>query len=332
MRTQAEALATLLGGYRQGEVASLDADHVEKWARQFAPADRVPLLEELHHVWSKLFLRKDLMQKFLTRQTREPALAGADPKAFWSAAKVLDIQTKGESQRDMRSLFAMELKNAFGLDIDKCGGGADFVYFDDVLFTGDRIKTDLLKWMPTAPRGAIVHIVLVGAHTLGKWATERDLKAAALAAGNGITFRFRQAVEFENRKAHKDQSIVLWPTSLPPEAAAYEQGNTGFLPRVAQATTKLFSSPDRRNLMEQAFLKAGLQIRSLSANPKPILRPLGYGPFGVGFGSLVLTYRNCPSNAPLALWWGDPTKPSWHPLSKWYPLVPRRTYGGDDDF
>ena len=35
----------------------------------------------------------------------------------------------------------------------------------------------------------------------------------------------------------------------------------------------------------------------------------------LGFGSLVVTFRNCPNNAPLALWAGDP----------WYPLFPRRT-------
>ncbi len=35
----------------------------------------------------------------------------------------------------------------------------------------------------------------------------------------------------------------------------------------------------------------------------------------LGFGSLVVTFRNCPNNAPLALWVGDP----------WYPLFPRTT-------
>jgi hypothetical protein len=331
MRAQAEALAKLLSTYRQGEIVAPDADHVERWVNQFDPADRVPLLEELHHVWSKLFLRQDLMQKFLARKTKEATLTGADPEAFWKSATVLDIQAKGESQRDMRRLFSAELKAALGLDIDACGGGLNFVYFDDVLFTGDRVKADLRNWMQTAPNGATAHVVLVGAFTLGKYLAERDLKAAALAGGKGITFRFHQVVEFENRKAHRNDSIVLWPTSLPPEAVGYDQGNTGFLPRTAGTTTKLFSSPDRRNLIEQAMLKAGLKIRGFSATPSAILRPLGYGPFGVGFGSLVLTYRNCPSNAPLALWWGDPTKPSWHPLSKWYPLVPRRTYGGDEN-
>jgi hypothetical protein len=35
----------------------------------------------------------------------------------------------------------------------------------------------------------------------------------------------------------------------------------------------------------------------------------------LGFGSLIVTFRNCPNNAPLALWAGDP----------WHPLFPRTT-------
>jgi hypothetical protein len=35
----------------------------------------------------------------------------------------------------------------------------------------------------------------------------------------------------------------------------------------------------------------------------------------LGFGSLIVTYRNCPNNAPLALWVDHP----------WYPLFPRTT-------
>jgi hypothetical protein len=35
----------------------------------------------------------------------------------------------------------------------------------------------------------------------------------------------------------------------------------------------------------------------------------------LGFGSLIVTFRNCPNNAPLAFWVDSP----------WYPLFPRTT-------
>ena len=79
-------------------------------------------------------------------------------------------------------------------------------------------------------------------------------------------------------------------------------------------------------MLERELLLAGMHIRSLSQNPSPALRPLGFGPFGLGFGSTIVTYRNCPNNTPLALWWGDPQAEPAHPFARWYPLVQRRTY------
>ena len=45
-------------------------------------------------------------------------------------------------------------------------------------------------------------------------------------------------------------------------------------------------------------------------------RPLGNSLLEtLGFGSLIVTFRNCPNNAPLPLWVGNP----------WHPLFPRTT-------
>jgi hypothetical protein len=35
----------------------------------------------------------------------------------------------------------------------------------------------------------------------------------------------------------------------------------------------------------------------------------------VGFGALIVTFRNCANNCPLGFWVDDP----------WYPLFPRKT-------
>jgi hypothetical protein len=91
------------------------------------------------------------------------------------------------------------------------------------------------------------------------------------------------------------------------------------------ARETLFSSPAAREVVERTFMRAGAYIVSLPANPKVQMRPLGYEYLeSLGFGSVVVTYRNVANNCPLALWWGDPSKPPSHPLSKWYPLFPRR--------
>ena len=78
----------------------------------------------------------------------------------------------------------------------------------------------------------------------------------------------------------------------------------------------LFSSDEGKTLLEQEFLKAGARIRQICPNLGATQRPLGHMTLDtLGFGSLIVTFRNCPNNAPLALWVGDP----------WYPLFPRTT-------
>jgi hypothetical protein len=79
---------------------------------------------------------------------------------------------------------------------------------------------------------------------------------------------------------------------------------------------KFFSCEDGRHLLEQEFLKAGAKIRSLCPHLNKYQRPLGNMVLEtLGFGSLFVTFRNCPNNCPLAFWAGDP----------WYPLFPRKT-------
>ena len=69
---------------------------------------------------------------------------------------------------------------------------------------------------------------------------------------------------------------------------------------------------------------AGASIRESCASLSDKMKPLGFGDYGIGFGSMIVTYRNCPNNAPLALWWGvDGAKQS----RRWVPLFPRKGNG-----
>jgi hypothetical protein len=86
----------------------------------------------------------------------------------------------------------------------------------------------------------------------------------------------------------------------------------------------LFTSPEAREVVERAFLKAGAMLVCAAKNPAESMRPLGFEKLiSLGFGSMFITYRNISNNCPLALWYGDPSKSG--PLSLWYPLFPRKT-------
>ncbi len=326
-------VATNIADYRTGDMATPDAEHVGKWVSQFDVDYREPLLRELAHVWKQLYISKNIASSFLKKIIENGYLATGNQKSFWRGVNFLNIQQKGHSQADMLMLFDGQLKKKHGLSINACGGSEVFLYLDDVLFTGNRITTDLKQWLTDdAPAAATVNVVLVAEHALGAWQVGNNLKDAAKAAGKQIKFPIWRVETLENRKAYKDKSDVLWPTTLVAGAEQFEVGSRAHVPRTPGGSSQVFSSEAGRQVLEQSFLKAGLKIRSFSENPSSSLRPLGFGAFGVGFGSLVASFRNCPNNAPLAIWWGDPAAPPGHPFRKWRPLLPRKTYGHDGGF
>jgi hypothetical protein len=326
-----EALANTIADYRKGEIAQPNAEHVELWLAQFPKEDRTPVLSEMAHVLENTYISRKTAKSFIKSLISNEDSAGKESKPFWKKVNFLNIQENGNSQADFLKLFNESLNSQLGLQTDQCGGGDVHVYLDDVVFTGGRAGNDLEAWIQDdAPESATIHVIVMAHHTFGAWKMEERLKKCAAACSKKITVRVWSAVSLENRLARKNTSDVLWPTSLPDEAAEYGAGKFPFIPRAPGGASKIFSGEKGRNALEQSLVRAGMKIRGFSANPKSILRPMGFSPFGVGFGSTIVTYRNCPNNAPLALWWGDPNADAGHPFSKWRPLVPRKTYGGAD--
>lgn len=334
------SIAQTIQDYRNGILPQPITDHVERWVNQFDKEVQLPLLRELDHVLKLTYFSRDKVNQFFASQITLNGLAGAEPCKYWCKAHFLDIQKHGHSQKEILQLFGEALKAQCGLDITKCGAeDGDYIYLDDVLFTGDRIGSDLSSWIAnTAPSKGNVHVLVIAAHRLGKWQCEERLKKEATSAGKNLKFTFWPKLQIENRKNYRSQSEVLWPTIIPDDEAlkAYmaEEKKFPFEPREpgGELEYKIFSSEEGRQLLEHELLVAGMRIRSLSQNPSKALRPLGYSDYGLGFGSLIVTYRNCPNNTPLALWWGDPNAKESHPLSRWYPLFPRKTYAQEVDF
>ena len=329
------SVASTIKDYRADDLPEPTADHVGRWIGQFASDVQLPMLRELDHVLRSTYFSRSRVQDFFTRVMDSRQLAGKDPRAFWRNAHLLDIQQDGRSQTEIRLIFLKALERKY----DTVAGTADakngvFVYLDDVLFTGGRIGNDLSSWIINdAPKSATVHVLLIATHRFGEWKCGERLQKAAHDAGKQLRFCFWAALRIENRHSRRNLSEVLWPATVPNDAAlaAYmeEEKKFPFEPRKPGGRLEhgVFSSEAGRQLLEGELLLAGMRIRSLSQNPSPALRPLGLSPFGLGFGSTIVTYRNCPNNAPLALWWGDSDADPAHPFAGWYPLLQRRTYG-----
>ena len=328
-------IAGTIGDYRMGEIAVATPAHVDQWVDQFDTGKQLQLLREMDHVLERAYFEKSWVLQWLENLTTNTKLTGQNPKDYWNSANFLSIQKNGSSQQEMLAEFKALLERSFSIDIDQSGSpDGPWIYLDDAIFTGGRVGDDLEEWIRVSPSKTIdLHVVVIVAHKLADWQVKNRLSAVAKAADKKLTINIWRAVTLENRKTYKNSSEVLWPADIPDSAelATYmaEEEKYPFEPRSPQKqfSSRFFSSEEGRQLLEQEFLSAGLKIRSFSDNPSRGTRPLGFSPFGLGFGSIIVTYRNCPNNCPLALWWGDPSQPSWHPLSKWYPLFPRKTYG-----
>lgn len=326
-----DSVAKEIRSYREGDLPEPSRAHVDRWLSQFTPASQLPFLREFEHVIKQTFFTKKNVDDFLRILVKSENITKGDPRTFWSSARFLNIQKNGQSQKEMLRLFAACLEDELGLRLDQCGSGGDqFIYLDDIMFSGNRVGNDLAAWITdSAPIGATVHVILAATHSGGEYMVNRKVRTISDTVGKKITIRLWRAMVVENRKWHKDRSEVLWPTVAPDVAEVHAymalDSKFPFEPRQPSAVAiNPFSSEAGRQVLESEFFIAGAKIRALSENNKPSMRPLGFSPFGVGFGSMIATYRNCPNNCPLAMWWGDPQATSG--ALHWYPLLQREGY------
>lgn len=243
----------------------------------------------------------------------------------------LRLQSGSQSQTDTLALLNEVIAEKFGLNT-ACQDSTSnaYVYLDDVAFSGNQIKNDLLQWAKDKNiRNATVHIIVMGVYTYGEYYAKRELKKEF--DERKISLHFWASARLENSPGRIADAQVLWPSQLPDEQyvkqweATLAPHKDYFKPRPpnGKASTTLFSSEVNREVVEQAFLKKGAYIFSLSKNPQASMRPLGFSALRTpGFGATLITYRNCPNNAPLVLWWGDPKGSA--PLNQWTPLLQRR--------
>ncbi len=311
--------------YRAGEIAPPTPSHVQKWIEQFDSAVQIPILREMDHVLKSTYISQKIMKSFLADMFKNTELVGNDPCAFWKCVKFLDIQDRGTSQKEMLALFDELLKENCDFTSANCGTTSPdtFVYLDDGVFTGNRVRYDLEEWITEeAPEEARVHIITIAEHSGGQNYAHGKIKKAARDAGKKITLEWWQGERLEDERDNIDVSDVLRPTQIPddPRVKEYAAGIGIKYPLEFRtlghvSVNNIFSSDAGRQVLEDEFLKKGVHIRELCHHLKPNQRPLGYTPLDtLGFGSLTVTFRNCPNNAPLVLWTGDP----------WYPLFPRK--------
>ena len=317
-----QQIATTIADYREGEIPRPSTLHVDQWVSQFDVPTQLPILQEMNHVLKQTYYSRNRTADFMTMLYQTEKLAGDNPCAFWKGIKFLNIQNHGESQRVILSFFGEVLKRECGYTVNDCGVNPEaFVYLDDAMFSGGHVYRDLTNWISSdAPANAKIHVVVIVRHQ-GADFNIRRLINEATKSGKHVNIVWWNAVMLEDREECVGSSDVLRPTWIPavPEVQAYSAG-LSHPPklRAPDQVSKLglFSNDNRRQILEQEFLKAGVRIRNMCPNLNEYQRPLGNKVLNtLGFGSLIVTFRNCANNTPLALWAGAP----------WHPLFPRKT-------
>ena len=209
------SVAAIIADYRQDEIAPPNARHVERWIAQFDAPVRQPLLAELLHVLTRTYASKAVMEDFLRRALQSPTLLGSDLRAFHRSTGFLALQRTGSGQSEMLAI----LRGLLGTmpDADDCAvHPRRFLYLDDVLFTGNRIKEDLIRWVERdAPQSAELVVAAIAMHVGGRNFAHVQIVEAAKAAGKTIDVKWLCPVLVEDRKAEIDRSDVLRPVSIP---------------------------------------------------------------------------------------------------------------------
>ena len=337
----ARRIAAITADYHADLGTVMTEERILRWAEYFSAEYRLPVLNETAHILGKTYISKQRMADFLAAIARNEKLTKGNPKEFWAATELLQIQQRGASQREMVALLKNELgKIGLASRPHTQPGTQSFVYLDDTIFTGGHLLHDLTPWIKeSAPEIATVYVITAFVHTGATNRAENskskeNLLAVAKGIGKKISLAFWTIAQLEDRIWYTSNSDVLRPKA-PPTSDVVQAYIASLQAELEAAKLKykkdfklkwrdgdstgqygVFSSGPARAMIEEQLMIAGCEARLRCPYFNQSFRPLGYQFLtSVGFGGTVVTYRNCPNNCPLAWWAGDP----------WHPLFPRRT-------
>ncbi len=329
MQNYVEEISQALANYRPEDDIKRDTDHVYQWLSQFRPHSQRSIAEGTARILSQFFLSKEACTDFIDDIITHKDLVQDDPAAFWAQTAILNLQKQGNSQRELVQMLTTSL-NKQGIQ----HGSPEprySVYIDDAIFTGNTVLHDLKEWVQSAPDKHRVHVLTFGHYKSGQQHAQQALNKVIKASKKDIkiTFHARPDAKLMNFLAKRNISQSMWPTQKVlshPLIQEYAQQITRRKNKIHYRQTQKNPSlmPEyARHAMEEEFLIAGVQIINRCKSPSRHLKPLGYSPYpGFGFGSILTTYRNCPQNCPLALWWGS-QEPNTDNSAAWYPLMER---------
>jgi hypothetical protein len=299
-----DKLIELVKSYHGGLYSRGAAQRVERWFELFPQGTRQQVSDELAHVLGTAFLTRDESRALARQWLVTPSESSRGLLKDWSESTFLRVQSGGGSQADVLQILSEEAKASGVEDPTIAAGTKVHVYVDDVSVQGMRILNDLTPWIEGAAPAQAELLVLLQrrwGHREG-WVT-RELKGRAQRCGKTLRVTWSCSLDF-------GQFDCYFPRMLPddPRMDDYVARVSPKIDRrSANGSGRYFSTESARTHLEQALLLAGIDVLSENGylSAKKHMRPLGNTVLpwlGLGIGVPIVTWRNCPNSAPLALW------------------------------
>lgn len=333
-----------LKDYRADENESsvkITPERIMKWINQFDKKLRIPILEELDNIFKKRYFSKSMVRNFLDKMvqdlTRDFNFSNASE--FLRNSNFLNLQPEGKSQGIMLKLFNELIQKKYGLSLDDCGTISKrySIYIDDILCTGLTLITDIKQWLeqmfsPDKTNAqavaddsttlVLVYIFIHKKNYLKKKAEIRHKISVEVSSKH----KMYRVFEIQNDTSSDSKIDLIYPleNGQPSIVNEYKEKITHqvdiytldkynrvfreefYRPAGLPVNEKFFTSPKNRILVENAFLRKGIEILQNANSQNSNIRALGYSIPSLknfGFGALCFTWRNIPNNAPLVFWY-----------------------------
>jgi hypothetical protein len=303
------------------ELGSLE--RTQAWIDQFPRTSQTPLLEALTLTLERTYVREEGVSDYFTGLISNPD--------FWRNTHICRGALRGESHDVTTDLVITAIHERLGKDALADGrtdwrNARNHMFIDDAIFSGSRVIEDYGQWWirradregRTPADGPLnLYFWTYVSHQSGRERIEEWVDANLRIHGHAIKVFFVSRHVYEDRDQFRNSSDVLWPsvmTECARESRLHLASRHDLLRASGEGRSAVFPDERQRCILESELLDASVYISRQLQRP---WTPLGYGRKPFGFGSLTIAYRNCPNNAPLALWWS---------LPGWVALFPRATY------
>lgn len=348
MEALADQILEIISDYQNVDGVQLTRDDVLNWANQFDEPDSRFVLEEFLYLLNQgIYVSRSKAKEMIYEhlEFRAKQWNYGNLTDFIKETCFINTQKAGKSQPAILELLK-EVLNEHGLigyNEDMTVLTRNYIYFDDILATGNTIFNDLSAFLSTLVEGENrfidlllsnkirLGVSILCSHSWGLANTQwRLMKTFKDPIKSKIQFAWNW--EIQNHPSFINQQLNLAYPQLPQSnditlylesLQAEKHGDKAFRAINKPATEKFFSSPANRIRFENILLQKGLQIiAGIQSQPSPGLRPLGFTSPShkiLGLGTMFFTWRNIPNNCPLVFWWRVQT----HPFVGLFPLKGR---------